>query len=79
MLAPTVAIPDGIPTDDEIITAVKKLKSGKVPGPSGLRGDTVKTWLRAFELKEASIESEDDEAKWQSCYLNWMNCHGTGF
>jgi hypothetical protein len=39
-----VPIPDGVPSDEEILEAVKKLKSGRAPGSSGLRVDQIKEW-----------------------------------
>jgi exonuclease III len=36
-------------TSDEIRAAAKRMKSGKVPGPSRFRGDTIKRWALADE------------------------------
>ena len=37
-------IPDDIPTDDEIYTAVWRLRAGRAPGPSGLKVDDLQRW-----------------------------------
>jgi hypothetical protein len=36
-------------TDEEIRAVAKRMKSGKAPGPSRFRGDTIKRWARADE------------------------------
>jgi hypothetical protein len=41
---PAIPIPDNPPSEAEIIDSVKKLRSGKAPGPSGLLVDDIKQW-----------------------------------
>ena len=45
-------INDEVPTEREIAAAVRKMKSGKAPGASGLRTEDLKRWLRAAERTE---------------------------
>jgi hypothetical protein len=51
-------IPDSSPTYEEISLAVKRLRRGKAPGPTGLRTDNIKTWLA-----EAKRETDPRPAK----------------
>jgi hypothetical protein len=44
-----VPISDCIPSDEEILAAVRSLKAGKAPGPSGMRVDDFKRWSRETE------------------------------
>jgi len=46
-------INDEIPTEDEIEAAVKGLRAGKAPGPTGMRADDLKAWLFAARRREA--------------------------
>ena len=50
---------DAIPLEDEIAEAVKRLRSGKAPGPSGMRTDHLKEWLAA-----AYREKNPDTTHW---------------
>lgn len=50
---PTSPIPDDVPLENEIWKAVRNLKSGRAPGPSGLKIEEVKEW--------ASNKREDPE------------------
>ena len=54
-------INDEIPTEDEIARAVRGLKNGKAAGPSGLKAEHLKTWLKAAER-----EVEPDPEAWQT-------------
>jgi hypothetical protein len=47
--SPAVPIPDDPPSEAEIIDAVKKLRSGKAQGPSGLPEDDIKQWEATCE------------------------------
>ena len=52
-------IPDSVPEADEIALAVKRLRRGKAPGPTGLRTDQLKDWLEA-----ATREENPDTTHW---------------
>ena len=45
---------DGVFTKDEIREVAKRLKSGKAPGPTGLKADTIKEWSAAEPGTEGS-------------------------
>jgi hypothetical protein len=49
-------INDGIPDNHEIATAVRKLRNGKAPGPTGLRAEHLKTLLQRAENSDATPE-----------------------
>ena len=49
MLVAPADVDDGILTDGEIWDAVRHLPRGKAAGPSGMRVDNFKDWLRAAE------------------------------
>lgn len=48
-------IPDNVPDEDEIAEALKKLRSGKAPGPSGLRVDQLKVWYQQATREENPV------------------------
>jgi Reverse transcriptase (RNA-dependent DNA polymerase) len=48
-IAQQFEVADDLLTNDEIRAAAKRMKSGKAPGPSWFRGDTIKRWTRADE------------------------------
>jgi len=45
-------VSDAVPSEGEVEAAVRRLSSGKSPGPSGLRMDHLKQWLRAARRKD---------------------------
>ena len=40
-----VPIPDGAPTEDEIAAAVQSLRTGRAPGPIGLKVEDIREWM----------------------------------
>ena len=52
---------DTIPDEDEIANAVRRLRRGKAPGPTGLRTDQLKDWLQA-----AKREENPDSTHWNT-------------
>jgi len=52
-------ISDDVPDDCEIAEAVKKLRNGKAPGPSKVRAEKLKEWL-----KEATRKENPDSENW---------------
>jgi hypothetical protein len=44
-----VPIPDGPPTDHEVLTGVQRLRPGKAAGLLGLKIDDVKVWAKDWE------------------------------
>ena len=44
-----IPVKDGTPTDGELREAVK---NGRTGGPSGMRAEDVKAWLRGIQLEE---------------------------
>jgi hypothetical protein len=61
------AINDDIPTDDEIATAVRKLRNGKAPGHSGVRAEHLKALLHRAKKENAT---DEDRMGWdQTCTL----------
>ena len=52
-------VDDDVPTEDEIATAVKRLRNGKASGPSKIRAEQLKAWLEA-----AQREKNPDPTKW---------------
>jgi hypothetical protein len=49
-----VPISDDIPSEEEILVAVRKLKPRKAPGPSSLQNDDIKKWAREREEEPAA-------------------------
>ena len=60
ILVQPVIIADGPPEVGEIVAAVRKLRSGRVGGPSGMKAERLKSWLR-----EATREKEPDTETWE--------------
>lgn len=50
-------VPNDVPTKMEIEQAVCCLCSGKAPGPSGIRSDQLKDWLRAA-IREENLDTQ---------------------
>ena len=47
------AVPDGAPTDDEIQVAVRRMKTGKAAGPTGMTSEDLKEWMEgSFPTEE---------------------------
>ena len=61
-------IPDTVPTEDEILDAVKRLHNGKTPGPSRLQGEQIKKWVRLAypEATETDPSPVPDTRRWQA-------------
>ena len=66
-------ISDDVPTEDEIANAVRRLKRGKAPGPSKMRADHVKDWL-----KDARRENPTDRSRWDHFVELVQLCFETG-
>ena len=64
---------DDVPDDAEIEVAVRRLRRGKAPGPTGLRADHLKEWLDA-----ARREHEPDSANWDSLVALVQHCFESG-
>ena len=63
---------DTAPTDDEIREAVLRLRNNRASGPSKLRAEDVKSWLRAAERDE-----DPDPTQWD-CLTNLVrHCYMT--
>jgi hypothetical protein len=63
------AIDDTTPEDEEIRRAVRRLKAGKAPGPSGLRVDEIKQWM---------AERTTKPEPWNKFRLLVRHCFETG-
>ena len=66
-------VSDEVPSEDEIASAVRGLRSGKAPGPSGLRTDQLKAWLRA-----ARREENPDTTHWETLVSLVQHAFETG-
>lgn len=66
-------VPDDIPTESEIESAVMRLRSGKAPGPSRMRTDHLKEWLA-----NANREEDRDTTKWDALVDLVQTCYQTG-
>ena len=66
-------ISDDVPQEGEIAEAVRGLRSGKAPGPSGLRADQVKAWLRLARQQE-----NPDGRAWLHVVELVQHCYRTG-
>ena len=66
-------VSDEVPSEDEIAAAVRGLRSGKAPGPSGLRTDQLKAWLRA-----ARREEDPDPTHWETLVTLVQHAYETG-
>jgi hypothetical protein len=66
-------VPDHVPTEDEVEDAVKRLRRGKAPGPSGIRADHLKEWLAA-----ARREQDPDSTNWTTLVNLVKHCFHTG-
>ena len=51
MVAP-FPIDDRVPTEEEIGTAVKRLKTGKAAGPTGIKAEHFKEWYKESHPEE---------------------------
>ncbi len=49
---PYFAVPDGVPTDDEVRKVVRGLQNGQVGGATGMKVEHLKGWLDAIQHKE---------------------------
>jgi hypothetical protein len=67
-----VAIPDGVPSDQELREVVRGLQNGRAAGASGLQAEHIKVWLCDMVRKEEETgpmedgpreEGESDEGK----------------
>ena len=55
------AIDDTPPTDEEIATAVRRLRNRRVPGHYGLKAENLKSWLADFaQLTEENIQPPEN-------------------
>ena len=64
---------DDIPVDDEIGLAVRRLRRGKAPGPSGLRADHFHAWY-----KEAHRRKDPDPTAWNTVVELVQEVYKTG-
>lgn len=58
-------IPDGIPSEEELMRAVDRLKGNRSAGPSGLKAEDLKKWKTEYMEAIVLLEEEEDEATWQ--------------
>ena len=54
-------IDDLVPTEDEIVAAVKKLRRNRSGGPSRIRAENIKGWLAA--AKRGGVAEEKGKEK----------------
>jgi hypothetical protein len=64
-----VPIPDGPPTDHEVLIAVQRLRPGRAAGPSGLKIDDVKVWAK---------DRESNPEPWNKFLTLVKHCFATG-
>jgi hypothetical protein len=57
-------VPDGLFDDEEIATAVRRLPRGKSPGPTGMRAETIKEWLKLWEIATEKELPINDNHPW---------------
>ena len=57
-------VEDGLPTDDEIGAAIKRLRNGRAPGPSKMKAETLKDWHREAFPEDYDLEQEPDRTRW---------------
>jgi len=69
-------IEDAPPTDEEIATAVRRKKSGKAAGISGLRAEDFKAWLAAAEREEG--DSAYEPKMWNCLCKTIRHIHSSG-
>ena len=66
-------VADDVPSEEEIASIVRKFKQGKAPGPSGIRTDHLKDWLKA-----ASWLDEPDPSHWNALVALVQHVFATG-
>ena len=54
---------DSVPTEDEIVEAVKKLWRNRAGGPSKIRAEHLKGWLAAAKRRELAEEKVKDNTE----------------
>jgi len=64
---------DDVPQEAEIEEAVKRCKSGKAPGPTGMRAEDLKAWLYAARRQESP-----DATNWNLLVTLVQECFRTG-
>ncbi len=62
---PQLAIPDGVPTDEEKRAVVVGLKNGQAAGATGMFAEHIKGWLGDFQSKEKVIR-ENPSQTWEN-------------
>jgi exonuclease III len=73
VLVPRSDVDDAPPTEAEIASAVRRLRSGKVPGPSGIRTEHLKNFLKNAERSE-----NPDSTAWDKLVLLVRTMFTTG-
>jgi hypothetical protein len=73
VLAGPFHVLDEIPNEEEIATAVRRLRAGKAPGPSGMRTDHLKRWLAM-----AKREEQPDRTTWVKLVTLVQHVYVTG-
>lgn len=73
ILVGTFNVPDNVPPETEIAKAVKRLKTNKSPGPTGLRNEDFKTWLAAAQRAE-----RPDRQNWETLVSIVQHAFRTG-
>ena len=73
VLVEPFSVSDETPSDEEIREAVRRLRRGKAPGPSGLRTDHLKKWLA-----DAEDEDEPNSTLWDSLVALVQHVYETG-
>ena len=66
-------INDGMPDEEEIAAGVKKLRSNRAGGPTGMRAEHLKEWL-----SKAKAEENPDPTDWQKVVKLTQTAFGQG-
>ena len=54
------SVDDSIPDNEEICKALQRMKNGKAPGPSGIRADQLKVWMKRWRKEKKKRMEERD-------------------
>ena len=73
VLAGPCHVLDEIPNEEEIATAVRRLRAGEAPGPSGMKTDHLKSWLAMAEREE-----QPDRTTWVELVTLVQHVYVTG-
>jgi len=70
---PAYDIVDDVPAADEIAAATRRLGNGRAPGPTGLKAEDIKKWLKLAER-----EDDPDTEKWDAVVELVQHCFSNG-